>query len=618
MTKKQKRELKRILLAAAAFLVACVLPVSGLVRLAVFLVAYVVAGSDIVLSAVRNIFRGQVFDENFLMTIATVGAFFVGEYPEAIAVMLFYRVGEFFQSYAVGKSRKSISSLMELCPEYANLLQDGEMKQVDPELVSIGDLIVVKAGERIPLDGVVVHGTSTLDTSALTGESMPRDIQEQDEVLSGCVNLNGTLTIQVQKEYRDSAVARILELVESASERKAKAENFITKFAAYYTPVVVIAAAVLAVVPPLLIPGATFSDWIYRALNFLVVSCPCALVISIPLSFFGGIGGAAKKGILVKGSNYLEALAAADIAVFDKTGTLTKGNFAVTQCISVKDTPEAKDELLFYAAAAEQFSNHPVAESIRAYYGKKVDNERITKAETVAGKGIESVVDGKQVLVGNAKLLQQYGIVFSEVQAIGTIVYVAVNGTFLGALVIADEVKPDAAQAIQTLKRMGLKKTVMLTGDAKAVGEQVATELGLDEVYTELLPLDKVERMEALLTQKSEKGKLVFAGDGMNDAPVLAGADIGIAMGGLGSDAAIEAADIVIMTDEPSKAAEAIQIAKKTLRIVKQNVIFALAVKIGVLILSVCGKSNLWAAVFADVGVSVIAILNAMRALRSN
>ena len=618
MTKKQKRELKRILLAAAAFLVACVLPVSGLVRLAVFLVAYVVAGSDIVLSAVRNIFRGQVFDENFLMTIATVGAFFVGEYPEAIAVMLFYRVGEFFQSYAVGKSRKSISSLMELCPEYANLLQDGEMKQVDPELVSIGDLIVVKAGERIPLDGVVVHGTSTLDTSALTGESMPRDIQEQDEVLSGCVNLNGTLTIQVQKEYRDSAVARILELVESASERKAEAENFITKFAAYYTPVVVIAAAVLAVVPPLLISGATFSDWIYRALNFLVVSCPCALVISIPLSFFGGIGGAAKKGILVKGSNYLEALAAADIAVFDKTGTLTKGNFAVTQCISVKDTPEAKDELLFYAAAAEQFSNHPVAESIRAYYGKKVDNECITKAETVAGKGIESVVDGKQVLVGNAKLLQQYGIVFSEVQAIGTIVYVAVNGTFLGALVIADEVKPDAAQAIQTLKRMGLKKTVMLTGDAKAVGEQVATELGLDEVYTELLPLDKVERMEALLTQKSEKGKLVFAGDGMNDAPVLAGADIGIAMGGLGSDAAIEAADIVIMTDEPSKAAEAIQIAKKTLRIVKQNVVFALAVKIGVLILSACGKSNLWAAVFADVGVSVIAILNAMRALRSN
>ena len=617
MTKKQKKELKRILLAAVAFLVACVLPVSGLVRLAVFLAAYVVAGSDIVLSAVRNIFRGQIFDENFLMTIATVGAFFVGEYPEAIAVMLFYRVGEFFQSYAVGKSRKSISSLMELCPEYANLLTDGKMEQVDPELVSVGDLIVVKAGERVPLDGVVVNGTSTLDTSALTGESMPRDIKEGDEILSGCVNLNGTLTVQVQKEYRDSAVARILELVESASERKAEAEHFITKFAMYYTPVVVIAAAILAVVPPLFIPDATFSDWIYRALNFLVVSCPCALVISIPLSFFGGIGGAAKKGILVKGSNYLEALAAAEIAVFDKTGTLTKGNFAVTQCIVAEQEPEAAEQLLFYAAAAEQFSNHPVAESIRAYYGKKVAAERITKAETVAGKGIEAVVDGRNVLAGNAKLLKEHGIVFSEVQAVGTIVYVAADQSFLGALVIADEIKPDAKEAITTLNRMGLKKTVMLTGDAKAVGEQVAARLGLDEVYTELLPLDKVERMEALLAQKSEKGKLVFAGDGMNDAPVLAGADIGIAMGGLGSDAAIEAADIVIMTDEPSKVAEAIQIAKKTLQIVKQNVVFALTIKIGVLILSAFGISNLWAAVFADVGVSVIAILNAMRALHS-
>ena len=616
MTKKQKKELKRILWAMAAFLLACILPVNGYIRLAVFLAAYIVAGADIVLSAVRNIFRGQVFDENFLMTIATVGAFFVGEYPEAIAVMLFYRVGEFFQSYAVGKSRKSISSLMELCPEYANVLKDGEIERVDPELVAVGDLIVVKAGERIPLDGVIVAGSSNLDTSALTGESMPRSVAEQDAVLSGCVNLNGTLTIQVQKEYQDSAVARILELVESASERKAEAEHFITKFAAYYTPVVVIAAAVLAVVPPLVLPGAVFSDWIYRALNFLVVSCPCALVISIPLSFFGGIGGAAKQGILVKGSNYLEALAAAEIAVFDKTGTLTKGNFAVTECLAAENTEEAKEQLLFYAAAAEQFSVHPVAESIRACYGKKITAERIKQAETLAGKGIAVLVDGRQVYAGNGKLMKEQGIAFSEVTSAGTIVYVAVDGQFLGSLVIADEIKPDAADAIAALKKMGLKKTVMLTGDAKAVGEQVAATLGLDEVHTELLPVDKVEKMELLLAKKSERGKLIFAGDGMNDAPVLAGADVGIAMGGLGSDAAIEAADIVIMTDEPSKVAKAIEIAQKTLRIVKQNVVFALAVKIGVLILSALGLSNLWAAVFADVGVSVIAILNAMRALK--
>lgn len=672
MTKKQKKERKRIFLAAVSFLIACLLPVTGWLRLLIFIGAYIVAGGDIVLQAGRNILHGQVFDENFLMTIATIGAFFVGEYPEAIAVMLFYRIGEFFQSYAVGKSRKSISSLMELCPEYANVLENGEMKQVDPDLVSIGDTIVVKAGERIPLDGIVVSGSSALDTSALTGESIPRSVREGDEVMSGCVNQNGTLTIKVQKEYQDSTVARILELVESASERKAEAEHFITKFAAYYTPVVVILAVVLAVVPPIVLKDATFSDWIYRALNFLVVSCPCALVISIPLSFFGGIGGAAKQGILVKGSNYLEALAQAEIAVFDKTGTLTKGNFVVTKCMpsellkkqvsvwneelekqisnvdfineaekealnahftqkkeQVDIEEEAKSYLLFLASGAEQYSNHPIAKSIQTAYGKIISSERMEQTETITGKGVKAVIDGKQVLVGNRKLLEEAGILNAEQtisleafsggyieEEAGTVVYVAVDNMFAGKIVIADEIKEDAKTAITSLRELGLKKAVMLTGDAKKVGEQVAKELGLDLAYTELLPADKVKHMQDLLQETSPKGKLVFAGDGMNDAPVLAGADIGIAMGGVGSDAAIEAADIVIITDEPSKVAQAIQIARKTIRIVKQNVVFALAVKIGVLILSACGISNLWAAVFADVGVSVIAILNAMRAVK--
>lgn len=622
---KQRKMLVRIIAAFVVFLLGYLLPVKGVGKLAVYLISYAVIGYDILWKAIRGIFHGQVFDENFLMALATVGAFFVGEYPEGVAVMLFYQVGELFQSYAVSQSRKSIASLMDIRPEYANVLRENGIETVDPEEVSVEELILIKPGEKIPLDGVVTEGGSTLDTSALTGESMPRTVAAGDSVISGCININGTITVKVTKEYDDCTVAKILELVENASSRKANTENFITKFAKYYTPAVVIAALLLAFVPPLLIPGETFSAWIYRALIFLVVSCPCALVISIPLGFFGGIGGASKQGVLIKGSNYLEALAETELVVFDKTGTLTKGNFAVTELQPVGMT---KEELLELTAKAESFSNHPISISICAAYksmlGSKEtqekelrsENESIT-VEELAGHGLRAVIGGKEIYVGNEKLMKEFHIPYQKTETVGTVVYTAVDGKFAGSIVISDEIKPDSAAAIQGLKEAGVAKTVMLTGDAEAVGRRVAKELGLDEAYTELLPADKVEKMEQLMKQKSAKGKLAFVGDGINDAPVLARADIGIAMGGLGSDAAIEAADIVIMTDEPSKIVTAIELSKKTLRIVRQNIIFALAVKGIVLILGACGLSNMWEAVFADVGVSVIAILNSIRVLRT-
>lgn len=627
---KQKKTLIRILTAFVIFLIGFIFPAKDVVKLFVYLTAYAIIGWDILWKAVRGIFKGQVFDENFLMAIATIGAFFVGEYPEGVAVMLFYQVGELFQSYAVNQSRRSIASLMDIRPDYANVYRNGKLEIVDPEEIEIDEFIVIKPGEKVPLDGVITEGNSTLDTSALTGESMPRTITVGDSIISGCINLNGTITIRVTKEYDDCTVAKILELVENASSRKANTENFITKFAKYYTPIVVIAALLLAVIPPLVIPGEVFSDWIYRALSFLVVSCPCALVISIPLGFFGGIGAASKQGVLIKGSNYLEALAKADIMIFDKTGTLTKGNFVVTK-IEPKGITE--EELLEITARAESYSNHPISNSIRTAYeqqskkissaqkGKKkeqrnIETEGISELEEIAGHGVSVKIDGKQVYVGNEKLMMKKKIPYQKTKEIGTVVYTAIDGVFAGCIVIADEIKSDAAAAISGLKEAGVKKIVMLTGDADAVGKKVAEKLNLDEVYTELLPADKVEKMEEFLIKKSEKGKLVFVGDGINDAPVLSLADIGIAMGGLGSDAAIEAADIVIMTDEPSKIVTAIAIAKKTLRIVNQNIVFALTIKAAVLILSAWGMSNMWEAVFADVGVSVIAIINSIRVLK--
>lgn len=614
---KQKKMLIRILAAFAVFVLGYVLPFEGVLKLSVFLVSYAVIGYDILWKAVRGIFKGQVFDENFLMALATVGAFFVGEYPEGVAVMLFYQVGELFQSYAVNQSRKSIASLMDICPEYANVLRQGKIEIVDPEEVSVDEWILIKPGEKIPLDGIVTDGTSTLDTSALTGESIPRTVLTGDSVISGCINLNGTLTVQVTKEYDDCTVTKILELVENASSRKANAENFITKFARYYTPAVVIAALLLAFLPPIFIQGESLSAWIYRALIFLVVSCPCALVISIPLGFFGGIGAASKQGVLIKGSNYLELLAETQLVVFDKTGTLTKGNFAVTK---IEPVSMSTEELLELTAKVESYSNHPISNSICAAYekqtGTKINAEKIS-IEEIAGHGIHAIIDGKQVYVGNEKLMKEFEIPYQKTDEVGTVVYTAVDKTFAGSIVISDQIKPDSAMAISGLKTAGVKKTVMLTGDADVVGQKVAKELSLDEVYTELLPADKVEKMEELLKEKSEKGKLAFVGDGINDAPVLARADIGIAMGGLGSDAAIEAADVVIMTDEPSKIVTAMEIAKRTLRIVKQNIVFALLVKAVVLILGAIGLSNMWEAVFADVGVSVIAIINSIRVLRT-
>lgn len=612
MSKKQKRTLIRIVASAALLVAAVLLPSDGAIRLALFLLPYGVIGWDVLWKAARNIAHGQVFDENFLMALATVGAFFVGEYPEGVAVMLFYQVGELFQAYAVGKSRKSISALMDIRPDYANIEKDGNLIQVDPEEVHTGDVIVVKAGERIPLDGVVVEGTSSVNTAALTGESLPRDVSPGEEVWSGCINVNGLLRIRATKEFGESTVSKILDLVENSSAKKAKAENFITKFARWYTPLVVLAAALLAIVPPL-VAGGEWSDWIHRALIFLVISCPCALVISIPLGFFGGIGGASKCGILVKGGNYLEALSKTQIVVFDKTGTLTHGSFRVT---AVHPDQVSEEQLLELAALAESYSDHPISRSLRQAYHREPDTSRVSDVEEISGQGVRARVDGRRVCAGNGKLMDAAGAKWHDCHLTGTVVHVAVDGDYAGHIVISDEIKPDSAQAIAQLKNQGVRKTVMLTGDAKAVGEHVAQQLGLDQVYTGLLPADKVDRVETLLKETESGGKLAFVGDGINDAPVLSRADIGIAMGGLGSDAAIEAADVVLMDDKPSKIAVAIEISRKTLRIVRQNIVFALGVKALVLILGAAGMANMWEAVFADVGVSVLAILNASRALR--
>lgn len=609
------KRLWRIIIGAAVLATAVLLNLNNeWLQIALFIISYIIVGGDVVKRAVKNIFKGQVFDENFLMSIATIGAFFIGEYPEGVAVMLFYQVGELFQSYAVGKSRKSIASLMDIRPDYANVKKGDELVKVDPDEVQIGDIIVIKAGEKIPLDGKVIEGSSMIDTSALTGESVPREVEVGSDILSGGININGVITAEVTKEFGESTVSKILDLVENASSKKSNSEQFITKFARYYTPVVVIIAVFLAIIPPLVIDGATFSDWIYRALAFLVVSCPCALVISIPLSFFGGIGGASKKGILVKGSNYLEALSETEIVVFDKTGTLTKGVFDVQE---IHPEGVSKEELLELTAYVESYSNHPISLSLKRAYSKEIDNGRISDVEEISGHGVIATVDGKKVMAGNIKLMKMMDIPYFKGELIGTVVHVAVNNKYIGYIVIADEVKEDSAQAIKELKAANIKQTVMLTGDNKSVGSKVAKELGLDKVYAELLPADKVEKLEELFSQKSKKGKLAFVGDGINDAPVLARADIGIAMGGLGSDAAIEAADIVIMTDEPSKIATAMKISKQTLKIAHQNIVFAIGIKIIVLILSAFGITTMWAAIFADVGVTIIAVLNAFRALNA-
>ncbi|MCI8498095.1 MAG: cadmium-translocating P-type ATPase [Bacilli bacterium] len=578
-----------------------------------FVIAYIIIGYDIFLKAFRNIFKGKVFDENFLMTVATIGAFCIGEFPEAVAVMLFYQVGELFQNYAVDKSRKSVASLMDIRPDYANVYRKDEIERVDPDGVNIGEIILVKPGEKIPLDGVVVEGESMLNTQALTGESVPRKVSINDEVLSGCINGDGILKIKVNKEFGESTVSKILDLVENASNRKSKSENFISKFAKYYTPVVVIVAVLLAIIPPLVIKETLFSEWLYRALSFLVVSCPCALVISIPLSFFGGIGAASKMGILIKGSNYLEALASTEIVVCDKTGTLTEGVFKVQKIDAIG---YSDNDLLKYAAYAESFSNHPISLSLKHAYNKEIDEKLVSKTQEISGKGVRALVNGKIVLVGNEKLMKKYDIKLKKNGYAGTIVYVAINDEFAGTILIADKIKEDSYKAVKLFKINNVEKIVMLTGDRENISKYVANELNLDEYHAELLPQDKVAWVEKLMTQKTSKGKLIFVGDGINDAPVLALSDIGVAMGGLGSDAAIEAADVVIMTDEPSKIANSVQISKKTMRIVRQNIVFAIAVKIAVLILSAFGFASMWAAVFADVGVSVLAIINALRILR--
>lgn len=614
MTRKQKRMLVRIGAGAVIFAAAMLLPLEGLWRLGIFLAAYGVTGWDVLWRAVRNIARGKIFDENFLMSIATVGAFVLGEYPEGVAVMLFYQVGEWFQGYAVHRSRRSIAELMDIRPDYANVERDGQTLRVDPEEVAIGETILVKPGEKIPLDGEVIQGSSTLDTAALTGESLPREAGPGTEVLSGCINGGGLLRIRVTKHFGESTVSKILEMVENASSKKARSENFITRFAKYYTPVVVIAAVLLAVVPPLVVPGAQFAEWVHRALIFLVISCPCALVISVPMSFFGGIGGASRQGILVKGSNYLEMLAQSEIVVLDKTGTLTKGNFQVTE-VRPEDGTD-KEALLEWAAYAECYSSHPIALSLRRAYGRELEPGRVDAPEEAAGRGLTAKVDGHLVAAGNRKMMEEMGLSPKGTDPVGTVVHVAVDGTYRGRIVISDEIKEDARQAMEELKRVGVQRTVMLTGDAPAVAEDVAKKLAIDEVYAGLLPLGKVEKVEELWRQKSKNGRLAFVGDGINDAPVLSRADIGIAMGGLGSDAAIEAADIVIMDDKPSRLATAIKISKKTVRIVRENIVFALGVKAVILALGALGIAGMWLAVFADVGVAFLAILNAMRALR--
>ena len=619
MTKKQQKTLVRILAGAVLFVAAVALSktlpaLAGWWALPVYLVPYLVVGGDVLLRAGRNIAHGQIFDENFLMAIATVGSLCIGDFPEAIAVMLFYQVGEWFQSYAVGRSRQSIAALMDIRPDYANVEGPDGLTRVDPEEVAMGDVIVVKPGERVPLDGEVLEGRSLLDTSALTGESVPRQAAAGDTVISGCINQTGLLRVRVSRPYGESTVAKILELTENAGSKKAKAENFITKFARYYTPVVVIGAALLAVLPPLILGGG-FAEWLHRALIFLVISCPCALVISIPLSFFGGIGGASRQGILIKGGNYLEALAKTGTVVFDKTGTLTRGSFRVTECHPV-GMEEAR--LLELAALAEHFSTHPISLSIQAACRPAPDPARVTDVKEIAGRGVQAVVDGRTVLAGNQKLMDQFQISFEDrCRHMGTIIHVAVDGEYAGHIVISDQPKPEAAQALSDLKAAGVRRTVMLTGDAQSAAEGVARELGLDEFHAELLPGDKVDQVERLLAQKQPKENLVFVGDGINDAPVLSRADIGVAMGALGSDAAIEAADIVLMDDDLSKLAQAVRIARKTLSIVRQNIVFALAVKGLVLVLSALGYVGMWWAVFADVGVSVLAILNASRMLRA-
>lgn len=646
MTKKQKNMLTRILVTAVLYaaLVAAdhmkMIPAvfEGWKLLFLYLIPYFVIGWDILYKAVRNIKNGQIFDENFLMAVATIGAFGVNEYSEAVAVMLFYQVGELFQSYAVNRSRQSITDLMDICPEYANIEEDGQLKQVDPDDVEVGDIIVIKPGEKIPLDGKVVFGESMVDTSALTGESVPRTVKEGDDLVSGCVNGNGLLRAEVTKEFDDSTVAKILELVENASSKKAHVENFITRFARYYTPAVVIGAVVLAVIPSLF-AGQSWAEWVRRACTFLVISCPCALVISVPMSFFSGIGAASKKGVLVKGSNYLEIMSKLHTVVFDKTGTLTKGEFKVARIYSVDEEAdtagngenesgesaengtdprsEKQRKVLELAALAESYSDHPISRSIRDAWGKKLDQSRVSDAQEISGHGVKVKIDGKMVLAGNGKLMDEEGISYTECDSIGTVVYVAEDGRFLGSIVIADGIKDGVKDAIQRLKRAGVSKTVMLTGDRRNVAEAVAKEIGLDEVHAQLLPGDKVDAVESLMKFLPESKKLAFVGDGINDAPVLSRADVGIAMGSMGSDAAIEAADVVLMDDDPGKIADIVRISRKTMGIVMQNIVFALGVKFVVLAMGAFGVANMWEAVFADVGVSVIAILNAMRALKA-
>lgn len=608
-----KKEIIKIVIALILFLVALIVPLqSQLINNGLFVISYLIVGLEIVLKAIKNIFKGKVFDENFLMAIATIGAFVIGEYPEAVAVMLFYQIGEAFQDYAVDKSRKSIISLMDIRPDFANIQRNGKIDKINPEEVNVGDIIVVKPGEKVPLDGIIVKGTSMIDTSALTGESVPKEIKEQDEILSGCINENGVLEVKVTKKFGESTASKILDLVENASSKKSKSENFISKFAKYYTPIVVVTAVLLAIIPPMIFNRAEWIEWIHRALTFLVVSCPCALVISIPLGFFGGIGGASKIGVLVKGSNYLEALSNTEIMVLDKTGTLTEGVFEVQQ---INPIDISKEDLIKYATYAESFSNHPIAISLKKAYGKEIVNKKVSETQELPGLGVRAVIEGESIFVGNEKLMKENCIDYIKSEEIGTILYIAVNNKFAGTIVISDKIKTDAKETIDKLKKDNIKKIVMLTGDKRKVGENVAKKLGIDEVYTELLPSDKVEKVEELMKNKSENGNLAFIGDGINDAPVLAISDIGIAMGGLGSDAAIEAADVVLMTDEPSRVVDAIKISKKTMTIVKQNIIFAISIKLIVLILSAIGISNMWQAVFADVGVSILAILNALRAL---
>lgn len=608
-----KKEIIKIVIALILFLVALIVPLENqLINNGLFVISYLIVGLEIVLKAIRNIFKGKVFDENFLMAIATIGAFVIGEYPEAVAVMLFYQIGEAFQDYAVDKSRKSIISLMDIRPDFANIQRNGKIDKINPEEVNVGDIIVVKPGEKVPLDGIIVKGTSMIDTSALTGESVPKEIKEQDEILSGCINENGVLEVKVTKKFGESTASKILDLVENASSKKSKSENFISKFAKYYTPIVVVTAVLLAIIPPMIFNRAEWIEWIHRALTFLVVSCPCALVISIPLGFFGGIGGASKIGVLVKGSNYLEALSNTEIMVLDKTGTLTEGVFEVQQ---INPIDISKEDLIKYATYAESFSNHPIAISLKKAYGKEIVNKKVSETQELPGLGVRAVIEGESIFVGNEKLMKENCIDYIKSEEIGTILYIAVNNKFAGTIVISDKIKTDAKETIDKLKKDNIKKIVMLTGDKRKVGENVAKKLGIDEVYTELLPSDKVEKVEELMKNKSENGNLAFIGDGINDAPVLAISDIGIAMGGLGSDAAIEAADVVLMTDEPSRVVDAIKVSKKTMTIVKQNIIFAISIKLIVLILSAIGISNMWQAVFADVGVSILAILNALRAL---